>query len=74
MNAALKAQRVLRPTQSSRGRGTVTAVNAGPPATLTVAIEGASLNLRYLGSGYSISDEVIVDKRDRDWIVLGKLA
>jgi hypothetical protein len=65
---------VKPPALPSRGRGTVTAVNTGPPKTLTVTVAGASLTLRHLEGTYSNGDEVVIDKRGDDWIVLGVIA
>lgn len=74
MTAADAARRARKEPASGRARGTVTAVNAGPPATLTVTVAGSSLTLRRLKDTYAINDEVIIDTAGRDWIVLGVLA
>lgn len=72
---ARSAVKMIRPPKlPSRGRGTVTAVNTGPPKTLTVTVGGASLTLRHLEGSYSNGDEVLIDKRGDDWYVLGVIA
>lgn len=60
--------------QPTRRRGTVTAVNTGPPKTLTVTVAGTSVTLRRLDATYTVGDEVIIDTTGGDWIVLGRLA
>lgn len=72
---ARSTMKAIRPPQlPSRGRGTVTAVNTGPPKTLTVTVGGASLTLRHLKGTYAVNDEVLIDKRGDDWYVLGVIA
>jgi hypothetical protein len=73
--AANLARALSAPELSTRRRAKVTAVNAGPPKTLTVSVAGTSMSLRYVeGVTYAVNDQVIVDTRDADWIVLGRLA